>query len=78
MEQLLGASWRSTVIGFVLAMVTYFHELGPNLPETGRDWLGAAMAAGMFAFGKVVKDWNVTNATHVSPAAVRPETPPAP
>lgn len=75
MEKLLGASWRSTVIGFCLAVVTYFYNLGDNLPETFHDWLGAAMAAGVFALAKVVKDFNVTNATFVSPAGVHPETP---
>lgn len=62
MQSILGASWKTTVIGFIGAMMNYFVTLGPNLPVTGADWGHAAMSAIIFAFGAMVKDSNVSNA----------------
>lgn len=67
MQNILGASWKTTVIGFLAAMVNYFATLGPNLPVTGADWGHAAMSAVLFAFGAMTKDSNVSNSSH--PAA---------
>lgn len=75
METLFGASWRTTLIGGLVAFLMYFSQLGPNLPQTGKEWGVAALSAAIFALGKLSKDYNVTNATVVSPAGVRPETP---
>lgn len=59
---IIGASWKTTVIGFVGALFNYFVTLGPNLPVTKEDWIHAMTSALIFAFGATVKDANVSNA----------------
>jgi hypothetical protein len=58
----LTGSWKTTAIAFVAAVLNYFAQLGPNLPETGHDWLITGLSAAMFAWGLVQKDFNKSNA----------------
>jgi hypothetical protein len=58
---LLGASWKTTVLGFVAGILTYLAQLGPNLPTTAKDWGTVLLSAAMAAFGLVAKDKNVSN-----------------
>jgi uncharacterized protein with PQ loop repeat len=58
MNTMLG-NWRTTMIGFVAAIFTYFAALGPNLPTTKADWLKALGAAVLAALGVAAKDANV-------------------
>jgi len=51
-------NWRTTVIGFVAAIFTYFAALGPNLPTTKADWLKTLGAAVLAALGVAAKDAN--------------------
>ena len=83
MGNLLGANWKSTVIGFVAAVVNYLATLGPNLPVTPQDWGHVLMSAILAALGSVVKDFNVSNSPKPGPATavtttVAPTTPPIP
>jgi hypothetical protein len=66
----LGASWKTSVIGFVAGILTYFVQLGPHLPNTGAEWGSAGLAAAIFAFGAVTKDANVSNAP--APVSAQP------
>jgi len=68
MQNILGASWKTTVIGFIGAVLNYFVTLGPNLPVTSADWGHAAVSAMIFAFGTMTKDANVTNSQHPAEA----------
>lgn len=62
-------SWKTTVIGIIGGVVTYFVELGPNLPTDGKGWGVAVVAAFLAALGIASKDANVSNSTHPSPVA---------
>ena len=82
MGTLLGASWKSMMIGFIAAVVNYLASLGPNLPATPADWGHVLMSAAIAALGLVVKDFNVSNApkpvtaTAVSPVEAEVPKPP--
>ena len=49
-------NWQTTAIGFVAAILSYFVQLGPNLPATKEDWLKALGAATLLALGIAAKD----------------------
>ena len=55
MNALIG-NWRTTVIGFVAAILMYFAALGTNLPTTKAEWLSALAAAALAALGVISKD----------------------
>lgn len=69
MASLLGASWKTTLIGFVAAVINYIAGLGMNLPTDGKGWGTVMLSAALFAFGAATKDANVSNAPNPSQAA---------
>lgn len=66
----MGASWKTLVIGFVVAFIQYFATIGANFPQTSSDWGHAALSAAIFAWGAVQKDWNVSNSPTPAAATV--------
>lgn len=73
MASLLGASWKTTTIAFVVAIVQYFVTLGAELPQTREDWGHVLLSAAIFAWGAVQKDVNVTNSQHPAAATAVPD-----
>jgi hypothetical protein len=72
----LGASWRTTVIGFVAGVASYFAAMGANLPTDRQGWTTAIVSAAIFALGATAKDGNVSNAPNPTIAkTVTPVTP---
>lgn len=63
-------SWKTTVIGLLAGIVTYFSQLGPNLPTTAAEWGTAFVAALLASLGLGAKDSNVSNAPN--PSAAKP------
>jgi hypothetical protein len=61
-------SWKSTLIGFVAGVSTYFAQMGPNLPTDRHGWTAALISASLFALGAASKDANVSNAPNPTPA----------
>lgn len=66
---MLTGSWKTTVIGFVAAVVNYLVSLGPNLPTDGAGWGTVMLSAVLFALGLSSKDANVSNAQSPTPTA---------
>lgn len=66
----MGTSWKTTVIGILAGIITYFSQLGPNLPNTAAEWGTAFVAALLAALGMGAQDANVSNAPH--PSAAKP------
>lgn len=56
MDKILGASWKTTLIGFVVAFLTYFTTVGFKWPESGTEWKATLIAALVAAFGRVTQD----------------------
>ena len=56
MDKILGASWKTTVIGFVIAFLGYFTAVGVKFPETGAEWKTTIIAALVGAFGRLTAD----------------------
>jgi hypothetical protein len=55
MNSLFG-NWKTSMIGFAAALLSYFAALGPNLPTNGREWGVALFSAVLAALGVVSKD----------------------
>lgn len=71
-----GPSWKTTLVGFVAGVATYFAQMGANLPVDRQGWTSAIIAAALFAMGATAKDSNVSNAP--KPVEAKPvEIPPA-
>lgn len=70
MGTLLGASWKTTVAGLVAGVALYFTQIGVQMPTTSKEWGTAFVSAMLFAWGRLQKDANVTNAA--VPTAARP------
>ena len=62
----MSTSWKTTMIGILAGMITYFSQLGPNLPTTTAEWGTAFVAALLAALGMGAKDANVSNAPNPS------------
>lgn len=50
-----GASWATTVFGFVAGVASYLAALGPNIPVTGSEWASALVSAALVALGYKAK-----------------------
>ena len=70
MESILGASWRTSIFGLVGGVFYYFQSSGVTLPHDLHGWINTLIAAGIFAWGRVQKDTNVSNAP--KPDAAKP------
>lgn len=57
----MNGSWKTTVIGILGGVVSYFVNLGPNLPSDGHGWGVALFSAFLAALGMASKDSNVSN-----------------
>jgi len=68
-DVVLGKSWVPTVLGYVIAIAEYLQGVGPNAPQSWGDWGNLALGVAIAAFGRSVKQANVTN----SPAPVQPQ-----
>jgi hypothetical protein len=67
---LLGANWKTSVIGILSGIFGYLALMGPNLPVDLKGW-GAALFAGlMISLGVSAKSNNVTNAPNPVEAAI--------
>ena len=78
MGTLFGTSWKTTLMGYVVAMVLYVQEAmnaGVVLPKDSHGWVTLLMAAGIAIWGRVQKDATVSNAPVPGPAAPVPPTP---
>ena len=62
MNLALGSSWRTSLFGLGAGVLTYFASVAGPLPHTPAEWRAAAMSALFFAWGRVQKDSNVSNA----------------
>lgn len=69
---LLGASWKSSLIGLLTALAIAATAYAQGRSEPG--WYVAAL--GFAALARVTKDWDKSNAP--SPTALPTTTPPAP
>ena len=67
MTALLGASWKTSMFGLLSAIGYYFSTLGTTFPTTGEQWKQAIIAAAIYAFGRMTKDTNVSNAPNPLP-----------
>ena len=70
----LGPSWKTSVIGFVAAVLNYIAGVGVNLPTDRQGWTTLLVSASIFALGAAAKDRNVSNAPAPLPEA-KPVTP---
>lgn len=62
MNSVVGSSWRTSLFGLMGGMVYYFSQAGVSFPHTMAEAKQAAIAAGIFAWGRMQKDSNVSNA----------------
>ena len=69
LTQVFGASWKTSLMGFVGAFVYYFSTAGIVLPTTMEEWKQALIGAGIYAWGRMQKDANVSNAPNPATAA---------
>lgn len=61
-------NWKTTLMGFIAAVLNYIVSLGPNLPTNGHDWGVVLISAALAALGLASKDFNVSNAPNPSTA----------
>jgi hypothetical protein len=72
MTTLLGASWRTTIMGYVVAAVLYVQEMvnaGTALPKDKHGWMTLIIAAAIAIWGHQQKDATVSNAPNPLPEA---------
>ena len=77
MTTLLGTSWKTTLMGYVVAAVLYVQEAvnaGTVLPHDAHGWTTLVISAAIAIWGKVQKDYNVSNAPAPANASPVPST----
>ena len=77
MNTLLGTSWRTTLMAYLVAAVLYVQEAVNGhtaLPHDAHGWITLIMSAGIAIWGRVSKDANVSNAPNPADAAPVPPT----
>jgi hypothetical protein len=64
-ESVLGVSWIPSLLGVLIGVGTELQLYLKNngMPQTGEDWLQAAIGILVAALGASTKQWNVTNAS---------------
>lgn len=70
METLFGASWKTSFMGLLGGMFYYFMQEGVTFPTEAKGWGSAIVAAGIYAWGRMQKDANVSNAPNPAPASI--------
>lgn len=67
---ILGSSPMTSIVGYVLGILYAVKEVLPaqGLPTTTEGWINLAIAFGIAALGRFVKDSNVSNAPVPAPA----------
>jgi hypothetical protein len=68
---MLGANWKTTVMGFLLAVVYYLKTSGVSLPTTKADAYTFIVAVLFAGFGLVAKDLNVTGGTKPNDTTIK-------
>jgi len=53
---LLGDSWRTSLFGLIGGFFLYFSQVGMIFPSTLGEWGSAVVAAGLYAWGRVMGD----------------------
>lgn len=49
-------NYRTTILGALLAVLTYVSSVGTELPDTGGEWLQFFVSMTLAALGVVAKD----------------------
>lgn len=52
-------NYRTTIVGVLLAVLTYVSSVGTELPDTGGEWLQFFVSMSLAALGVLAKDANV-------------------
>lgn len=62
LSAVLGSSWRTSLFGLGAGVLSYFALVGDKLPSNSKEWKEAAFAAVLYAWSRIQKDHNVSNA----------------
>lgn len=52
-------SWKTTLFGVAIAVLTYIQGVGEKLPETRQEWITFAISVALVAFSAAAKDFDV-------------------
>jgi hypothetical protein len=64
MTKLFGASWGTTLIGYILAILTeldLFMKTGGEFPSDLHGWIQFLAGIGMAIYGRITRQTNVTS-----------------
>ena len=78
MGTFFGTSWKTTLMGYLVAAVLYAHEAmnaGTVLPKDSHGWVTFVIAAALAIWGRVQKDATVSNSPSPGPATPVPTAP---
>jgi hypothetical protein len=73
MDAILGKSWIPSVLGYLMAALTFIQsylQSGTPFPQDGQGWTQFLFGIGLAVFGRTTKQFNVSNAA--TPVAGRP------
>lgn len=56
------ANWKTSAVGIGIAVLTYWSQVGANLPQTRGDWFAFGVATGLAALGVLAKDGSTGSA----------------
>ncbi len=66
---LFGASWGTTLVGYVVAAITAAYAVMPSASGQHVDWKAVGLAAAAAIFGRITKMTGVSNAPNPLPNA---------
>ena len=70
LASIFGASLKTSLMGLLGGMFYYFNQAGITFPTDAAGWKTAIVAAGIYSWGRMMKDHNISNASNPAPAGV--------